>query len=102
MLPTLMASLTAAVVAHFVFGTETVFAIPRMPILDAAYLPHLALLGLFTGTIGVLFNKASLNMGRFYGLSFFKAPWIKLLFPLLLTIPLTFFFPTYWGPGMGS
>lgn len=46
------------------------FAIPRMPILDAAYLPHLALLGLFTGTIGVLFNKASLNMGRFYGLSF--------------------------------
>ena len=101
MLPTLMASLTAAVVAHFVFGTETVFAIPRMPILDAAYLPHLALLGLFTGTIGVLFNKASLNMGRFYGLSFFKAPWIKLLFPLLLTIPLTFFFPYVLGAGDG-
>ncbi len=101
MLPTLMASLTAAVIAHAVFGMDTVFTIPRMPILDVRYLPHLTLLGLFTGAMGVLFNKGSLNIGKFYQLPVFKAPWMKIAFPMLLTIPLTYLFPAVLGAGDG-
>jgi H+/Cl- antiporter ClcA len=101
MLPMLMASLTAAVVAHAVFGMDTVFAIPKMPILNVRYLPHLVVLGLFTGAMGVLFNKCSTNIGRFYALPVFKKPWMKIAFALLLTIPLTYLFPAILGAGDG-
>lgn len=99
MVPTLMASLTAAVIAHAVFGMDTVFAIPRMAILQPVYLPHLVVLGLLTGVAGVLFNRGSLGIGRFYGLPVFRKPWMRIAFPLLLTIPLTYFLPAVLGAG---
>ena len=99
MVPTLMASITATVLVHGVFGRDTVFAIPKMSLLPVEYLPQLIGLGLFTGLVGVLFNKGSLNMGRFYNLPIFKSLGMKIAVPLLLTIPLTYLLPEVLGAG---
>ena len=99
MVPTLMACIVATVLVHSVFGWETVFLIPKMPIMPVEYLPLLIGLGLFTGLMGVAFNKGSMNMGRFYGLPIFRYHWMKLAFPLLLTIPLTYLLPEVLGAG---
>ena len=99
MVPTLMASISATILVHGVFGRDTVFAIPKMSLLPVQYLPQLIGLGLFTGLVGVLFNKGSLNMGRFYNLPIFRSLGMRIAFPLLLTIPLTYLLPEVLGAG---
>ena len=70
-----------------------------MPILPVELLPQVIVLGLVSGLIGVAFNKGSLNIGRFYSLPVFRKPWMKIAFPLLLTIPLTYLLPQILGAG---
>ena len=99
MAPTLMACMTTTVLVHWVFGVETVLTIPKMPILPVELLPQVIVLGLVSGLIGVAFNKGSLNISRFYSLPVFRKPWMKIAFPLLLTIPLTYLLPQILGAG---
>lgn len=99
MAPTLMACMTTTVLVHWVFGVETVLAIPPMPILPVELLPQVIGLGLVSGFIGVAFNKGSLGIGKFYSLPVFRKPWMKIAFPLLLTIPLTYLLPQVLGAG---
>jgi H+/Cl- antiporter ClcA len=99
--PTLVASVTAGVIAHTFFGMDTVFLIKPMPLLHQGFLPHLILLGLFSGFMGVLFNKVFFGIGAFYKLPIFKNSVMKIAFPLLLTIPLTYLLPQVLGAGDG-
>ncbi len=99
MAPTLMACMTATVLVHWVFGVETVLTIPKMPILPVDLLPQVIGLGLVSGLVGVAFNKGSLGIGKFYSLPVFRKPWMKIAFPLLLTIPLTYLLPQVLGAG---
>lgn len=101
MAPTLMACMTTTVLVHWVFGVETVLSIPPMPILPVELLPQVIGLGLVSGFIGVAFNKGSLGIGKFYSLPVFRKPWMKIAFPLLLTIPLTYLLPQVLGAGDG-
>lgn len=101
MVPTLMACMTTTVMAHWFFGMDTVLIIPKMPFLPLELLPHVILLGLFSGFLGVAFNKGSLGIGKFYSLPIFKKDWMKIAFPLLLTIPLTYLLPQVLGAGDG-
>lgn len=99
MVPTLMACTTATVLVHNVFGHETVLDIPRMDIMSVNYLPQLVGLGIFTGLMGVLFNKGTFAMGKFYKLPVFKNAWMRIAFALLLTIPVTYKLPQILGAG---
>lgn len=101
MVPTLMACMTTTVMVHWFFGLETVLTFPKMPFLPLELLPHVILLGLFSGFLGVAFNKGSLSIGKFYSLPIFKKDWMKIAFPLLLTIPLTYLLPQVLGAGDG-
>ena len=101
MVPTLMACMTTTVMVHWFFGMETVLTFPKMPFLPLELLPHLIGLGLFSGFLGVAFNKGSLGIGKFYSLPIFKKDWMKIAFPLLLTIPLTYLLPQVLGAGDG-
>lgn len=101
MVPTLMACMVTTVMVHWFFGMETVLTFPKMPFLPLELLPHLIGLGLFSGFLGVAFNKGSLGIGKFYSLPIFKKDWMKIAFPLLLTIPLTYLLPQVLGAGDG-
>jgi H+/Cl- antiporter ClcA len=101
MVPTLMACMTTTVMVHWFFGMDTVLTFPQMPFLPLELLPHLIFLGLFSGFLGVAFNKGSLGIGKFYSLPLFRKDWMKIAFPLLLTIPLTYFLPQVLGAGDG-
>ena len=97
----LSAVVMATVLVHWVFGVETVLSIPPMPILPVELLPQVIGLGLVSGFIGVAFNKGSLGIVKFYSLPVFRKPWMKIAFPLLLTIPLTYLLPQVLGAGDG-
>ncbi len=99
MVPTLMASTTATLLVHNVFGHETVLAIPKMEIMPVNYLPQLVGLGILTGLAGVAFNKGTFAMGKFYQLPIFKNSWMRIGFALLLTIPVTYLLPQILGAG---
>lgn len=99
LLPTLVAALVATLVAHVIFGRNTIFDIPSLIFVEFKILPHIMCLGIFLGLAGVVFNKVMLNSGSLYKLPCFKNNFLKFLFPMLLTIPLGFYLPQILGGG---
>jgi len=99
LLPTLVAALVSTMVSHAIFGRGMIFDIPKLILMTFDVLPHMVVLGVFIGLAGVLFNKAMVNGGKFYELSFFKNNFMRYLFPLLLTIPIGFLLPEIMGGG---
>ena len=99
LLPTLVAALTSTLVAHVIFGRNTIFAIPTLGLVEFKALPHIVFLGVILGFAGVIFNKVMLSSGKLYQLPIFKSNFRRYLFPLLLTIPLGFYLPQIMGGG---
>lgn len=56
-----VASVTADVVSRYALGQHPVFHVAAPPVLDLSSLPVVAVLGILSGLVGVLFNRALLG-----------------------------------------
>ena len=98
LMATIGASVTATTVSRVFFGGEPVFHIGTLPVLPIYYFGLLALLGVFTGMMGQLFNKLLIFSLDWYD-NLPKQGMFRPLLPLLVAVPLGFFLPMIMGGG---
>jgi H+/Cl- antiporter ClcA len=94
------ASMAADAAAGFFFGLEPVFNFRHIDVLGLASFPWVALLGVFCGLLGDLFKRSLYCSLDLYG-RFRVPPLIRPALPLLVSIPLAFFFYDITGGGHG-
>ncbi len=99
LLPTMASAVSATIVSHLFFGTDTSFTFPSLIHMPAEYLGHVILIAVSCGFFGIFFNYGLLHIGRFYSLPVFRNQYVKILFALFSASLLGFFLPQVLGGG---
>lgn len=99
LLPSMAAAITATIISHILFGSNSIFNIPDLQPIPINHYGIVIVISLISGFIGVVFNKGLLNVHKFYNLAFFKTPLHKIIFALLTAGILGFYFPKILGGG---
>lgn len=95
--PLLISSVTAAVVAYFLMGQGVLFAFHITEPFLLKDIPYYILLGVFTGLISLYFTKASMKVESM--VSSIKEIWQRLLISGFALGVFIFIFPTLFGEG---
>lgn len=101
LLSAMAASLTADYVSKNFFGIRPIFDFHTLPVLPMKYFPLLILLGVVTGSFGVVFNRSLIKSLNIYARQTLVPKSMVMLVPLLLTIPVGFWIPQALGGGQG-
>ncbi len=101
LLSAMAASLTADYVSRHFFGIQPIFDFHTLPVLPMNYIGLLLLLGLITGILGLVFNWSLLKSLHLYEWQKIIPSRWRILFPLLLTIPVGLWVPQVLGGGQG-
>ncbi len=101
LLSAMAASLTADYVSRHFFGIRPIFDFHTLPVLPMNYFAVLLLLGAVTGMLGLLFNWSLVKSLQLYEKQKIMPSRLRMLIPLLLTIPVGFWVPQVLGGGQG-
>ena len=99
-MPLIIASVAGATVTILFTGFEVEFLFSQSEQFLASRIPLVIALGVFTGLVGVYFNKVMEGMeGMFSRLS---SPWARFAVGAIILSALIFFLPPLYGEGYGS
>ncbi len=95
--PLLISSVTAAVVAFFFMGHNVLFSFQVSQAFHLGELPYYVILGVFCGFIGLYFTKTTVGVEKLYRK--IKNKWIRMTIGGLLLGVLIYFLPSLYGEG---
>lgn len=101
LLSAMAASITADYVSRHFFGIRPIFDFHSLAVLPMRFFVLLLLLGLVTGILGTLFNWSLRKSLELYERQNVVPQKLRMLIPLLLTIPIGFWVPQVLGGGQG-
>ncbi len=101
LLSAMAASLTADYVSRHFYGIKPIFDFHTLPVLPMRLFGLLLLLGLVTGLFGVMFNWALVKSLQLYEGQKIVPAQLRMLIPLLITVPVGMWVPQVLGGGQG-
>lgn len=94
----LVSSIIANFISLYIFGLQPVLYLGHMESLPLKYYGLLLILGVFLGVFGRMYQKNLLNLPKWFNKLPIPSPFYGLV-PLLLVIPIGFYFPQLLGGG---
>ncbi|HEX2977209.1 MAG TPA: chloride channel protein, partial [Bacteroidales bacterium] len=98
--PLLISSVTAAIVATFLMGDTVLFSFTVVESFNVYNIPWYILLGILSGFISLYFSKASLMMER--GYEKIRNIYLRLLIGGVILGGLVYLFPPFYGEGYNT
>lgn len=99
LLTSMISSICASIVSNLIFGSTPSLFVGELQPLPIPFYLLLALMGVFLGGFGALYNKVLLKTQDLYGKIHRGAPVSQAVIPFLLVVPIGLLFPDLLGGG---